>query len=233
MRYKAVFFDAGETLVHAHPSFAELFAKVVSRAGHPVDAEGIAEAISQNAAGRLEKAAKDNELWSTDPGRSRAFWLGIYRELLRETGVPADEGLDVKLYEAFSDHANYSLFPDVEPVLEKLGSAGLILGVISNFEEWLEVLLEHLDIARYFSVKAISGIEGVEKPDLSLFRIALSRAGVEAGDAIYIGDNPRFDAEPAAAIGMHAVLLDRRGRFPDAKTTTVSSLDELPPMVGV
>ncbi|MEX0832374.1 MAG: HAD-IA family hydrolase [Actinomycetota bacterium] len=181
----------------------------------------------------MERAAGKNELWSTDRERSKTFWLGIYGALLEETGLPADQGLDVKLYEAFSDHANYSLFPDVERVLEKLGSSGLILGVISNFEEWLEVLLEHLDIARYFSVTAISGIEGVEKPDPSLFRIALSRGGVDAGDAIYVGDNPRFDVDPAAAVGMHAVLLDRRGRFQGVDTPRISSLEELPAMAGI
>ena len=35
--YRAVFFDAGETLVHPHPSFAELFTLVLHREGFDVD----------------------------------------------------------------------------------------------------------------------------------------------------------------------------------------------------
>ena len=37
MRFRAVFFDAGETLVHPAPTFPDLFAAIVTRQGHPRD----------------------------------------------------------------------------------------------------------------------------------------------------------------------------------------------------
>ena len=236
MRYKAVFFDAGETLVHADPSFPELFAQVLSRSGHSVDPDAVTErlqVVSEVVADRFKQAAENQELWSTDEDRSKAFWLSIYRLFLDDLGLSSEPGLDNELYEAFSDHSNYALFPDVEPALEELRAAGLTMGVISNFEGWLEMLLEHLDVSRYFPVRVISGIEGVEKPDPEIFRIALSRAGIEASDAVYVGDNPHFDVDPAAGVGMHAVLLDRRDRFPESESPRVRSLEELPTLVGV
>jgi putative hydrolase of the HAD superfamily len=134
----------------------------------------------------------------------------------------------VVLYEAFSDHANYALFDDVEPALAELADEGYALGLISNFEDWLEVLLERLDVTRYFPVRVISGVVGVEKPDLKIFHLALEEAGVAPADAVYVGDNPHFDVEPAAALGMFPVLIDRHDRYPDqphgARITSLAKL---------
>ena len=129
--------------------------------------------------------------------------------------------------------ANYRLFPDVRATLSRLDEAGLTLGLVSNFEEWLERLLEQLDVTRFFDIRVISGVEGIEKPDPRIFRIALDRAGVEPAESVYVGDNPEFDTEPAEAVGMLGVLLDRRGRFPDHRGTRITTLDELPPLLGL
>ena len=227
MRYKAVFFDAGETIVHPHPSFPELFCQILSEHGVNVGPE-VVQTRLEEVTQRFKDAASDNELWSVDPERSRAFWLSVYRTFLDGAGVPAERGLDVVLYEAFSDAANYALFDDVEPVLAELDRAGYTLGLISNFEDWLEVLLERLDVVRYFPVRVISGVEGIEKPDPQIFRVALERAGIDAADAVYVGDNPHFDVEPAAALGMYPVLIDRHDRFADqAVGARIGSLTEL------
>jgi putative hydrolase of the HAD superfamily len=173
-------------------------------------------------------AAAEGELWSTSPERSRAFWDRVYGRLLDELGVPFESGVAGLIYGTFTDLANYRLFEDVLPTLERLEAAGLTLGVVSNFEEWLERLLESLHVTRYFDVRVISGVEGVEKPDPKIFRLALDRIGVEPEEAVYVGDSVHFDVEPATAVGMLGVLLDRRGRFPDHAGLRITSLEELP-----
>jgi putative hydrolase of the HAD superfamily len=146
---KAVFFDAGETLVHPHPSFPELLTLVLRDEGHDVDPAIIRErlwVVSE----RFLKAARENELWSTSAEKSRAFWSSVYRTFLGELGIGWTEQLAKRLYETFTDLSNYRLFPDVVEVLEQLHERGLRLGVVSNFEEWLEGLLESLDVVRFF-----------------------------------------------------------------------------------
>jgi putative hydrolase of the HAD superfamily len=106
------------------------------------------------------------------------------------------------------------------------------LGVVSNFEEWLERLLESLGVTPFFSIRVISGVEGVEKPDQRIFRLALDRAGTRPSESVYVGDSPTFDVEPARAVGMFAVLLDRRGRHPDHPGPRITSLQELQPAIG-
>jgi len=230
--YAAVFFDAGETLVHPHPTFPDLFAQILRREGHEVDAETIRERIHV-VFDRFKQAADTNELWTTSPEKSRRFWHDVYAIFLRDLGIDGDDGLVDRVYAEFTDLANYVLFDDVPPVLEKLRGAGLELGVVSNFEEWLEQLLEELGVIDFFRVRVISGVEGMEKPDPRIFRLAMERAGVSPEGSVYVGDNPEFDVGPAAAVGMHPVLIDRRDRFPDAEGTRITSMDQLPAVLGL
>jgi putative hydrolase of the HAD superfamily len=232
VRYRAVFFDAGETLVHPHPTFPDLFSKVLAREGYDVDTEVIRERI-HIVSDRFAHAAETNELWTTTPERSRAFWHDVYGIFFRELGIPDTNGLIDTVYAEFTDLANYAVFEDVVPMLRRLRDAGLRLGIISNFEEWLERLLDQLGVGEYFDVRVISGVEGMEKPDPRIFELAMSRAGVDAASSVYVGDSPKFDVEPAAALGMLPVLIDRRERFPDAPGTRITSMQELPGVLGL
>lgn len=227
MRFDAVFFDAGETLVHPHPTFPDLFARILVREGYDVDAETIRDRIHV-VSDRFAKAARENELWTTTPERSRRFWHDVYSIFFEHLGIRNPNGLIDVVYAEFTDIANYALFDDVVPVLDRLHAAGLALGVVSNFEEWLERLLEALGVRPYFDVRVISGVEGLEKPDPAIFRLAMDRAGVSPDRSVYVGDSPELDVEPALDLGMHAILIDRRDRHPDVSSARIRSLDELP-----
>jgi putative hydrolase of the HAD superfamily len=109
-----------------------------------------------------------------------------------------------------------------------LRQADLILGVVSNFEAWLEEWFGVHELVETFPVRVISGIEGIEKPDERIFELALQRAGVDATASAYVGDNPEFDVDPPAALGMFPVLVDRRDRFPDHTGARVRDLRDLP-----
>jgi putative hydrolase of the HAD superfamily len=231
VRYAAVFFDAGETLVHPHPTFPDLFARILRREGHDVDAETIHARIHV-VYDRFKQAADTNELWTTTPERSRRFWHDVYGIFLRDLGID-DEALVDRVYLEFTDLANYVLFEDVPPVLDRLRDSGLVLGVVSNFERWLERLLDELGVLGYFQVRVISGSEGLEKPDPRIFRLAMERADVRPEESVYVGDNPEFDVGPAAAVGMTPVLIDRRGRFGDAEGLRITSMGQLPEVIGL
>lgn len=227
MRFRAIFFDAGETLVHPHPSFPELFAAVLEREGFPVGVDAVHDQV-HHVGDRFAQAAREEELWTTSPERSRAFWLSVYERFLTGMGLPTDDGLHETLYREFTDLANYALFDDVAPALSALRTTGALLGVVSNFEEWLERLLGQLGVLDVFDVRVISGLEGVEKPDPRIYRLALERAGVEPAEAAFVGDSPEFDIDPPAAIGMFPVLIDRRDRHPDFAGARIRRLTDLP-----
>lgn len=226
MSHRAVFFDAGETLVYPHPSFPELLAVVLRKAGHPVDPAAVRDSLHV-VGDEFTRLADEGTLWSSPPERSRAFWASIYRLLLADLGVPFTDAVADTLYAKFTDLSTYRLFPEALSVLQELKARGFVLGVVSNFEEWLERLLESLGVAALFDVRVISGIEGLEKPDPRIFRLALDRTGVAAEESVFVGDSASFDVAPAARLGMLAVLIDRRGRHPDHSGPRITSLEEL------
>jgi putative hydrolase of the HAD superfamily len=226
-----VFFDAGDTLLHAHPSFPELFARVCAENGIEVDVDDV-RAVQERLAPHLvelgEATGVDNPSLSAEA--SRTFWSYLYRRLLEELGI-VDERLVGELYAIFSRASSYKLFDDVPGALAQIGERHR-LGLISNFERWLEELLADLEIAPRFDVTVISGVEGVEKPDAGIYELALEKAGVEPARAVHVGDSPTMDVAPAAALGMATVLVDRRDRYPDAKGPRVRSLTELPQVIA-
>jgi putative hydrolase of the HAD superfamily len=233
MPIRAVLFDAGETLLSPHPSFAELLAATLRDEGYGHVTPDLVHERVRIVAHLFEEATRRGRLWSTSAEESWAFWSELYRALLEAMDVPFTDPLARRLYTTFTDVANYRLFDDVVPVLGKLEGAGLELGLISNFEQWLEELLEHLDVTRFFEVRVISGVEGLEKPDPAIFRLALDRMGVPPEEAAYVGDNVVYDVEPADALGMTGVLLDRRGRHQGFGGLRITSLDALPAVLGL
>ena len=222
-----MFFDVGETLVHPAPSFPELFARIVREAGHDRDPADVVEA-SRAVMTRFSEAARDGDLWTTSPVRSRRFWLGVYERMLTRLDLPSSDGLRDALYEDFTDLGNYAMFDDVPAVLDELTDAGLRLGIVSNYEAWLEDLLARLGVRDRFPIRVISGLEGLEKPDPRIYGLALERSRLAAAEVAFVGDNPEFDVYPPAAMGMFPVLIDRRGRHPDHDGVRITDLHDLP-----
>lgn len=229
-----VFFDAGGTILDPHPSFPGLFAQVVRREGFDVSDQQVAEIQ-----GRIAPHLMDLEPEGDGPTyagssmsaeRAREFWSHFYERVLNELGLPVD--LASTLFDTFTDPSSYRLFDDVRPCIKALRDAGFRLGLISNFESWLEEMLIELEIGDSFDVALISGTEGVEKPDTEIYSRAVTRAGVQPERAAHVGDSPTYDAEPASSVGMSAVLIDRAGRYPGARWPTLPSLEGLPDLIS-
>ena len=83
----------------------------------------------------------------------------------------------------------------------------------------------------FFETIGVSHIEGVEKPDPTIFHRVLERLGGEAREALHVGNVLEMDVAGARAAGIDCVLLDRKG---DAccDGATVRDLRDLPRIVA-
>jgi putative hydrolase of the HAD superfamily len=228
-----VFLDAGETILYPHPSFSELFARVVTDAGVSVSASDV-EDVRRRLAPHLVDMAEDSGATggvSLSEESSRTFWTFLYRRFLEELGH-ADEALVARLFEVFSSTSTYRLYDDVLPALDALSEQGYRLGLISNFERWLEEMLVELEVGHLFDVAVISGVEGVEKPDATIYRRALEKAGAVPEQAVHVGDSPGLDVAPARSVGIRTVLLDRLSRYEGHDGHRIASLKELPDLLS-
>lgn len=227
---EVVFFDAGQTLLRAEPSYPELAAEVYRSRGHHVDSDDIVR-VSRELGSHFRDAADRGWVFSATHEDSRRFWTAFYRDQMTRLGIDDPDSVDV-LYDTFSDVRNYGLYDDVVEVLVHLRDAGYRLGIISNFEAWLDPLLEHLGIKHMFEVLAISGPLAVEKPDPKIFRWAVEQMGADAAVCAHVGDQPFFDAEAAIACGLQGILLDRYGQWADLEVN-YPKIDTLHDLVGV
>lgn len=225
----AVFFDAGETLLAPHPSHHELFARVLDERGYSIGPEAVEQTFADM--GPTFVAVMDQiavKSWSISREASLEFWGRIYGAALERLEVPDPSGeVFDALYERYTRYDSYRLFPECIPTLKAVRDAGLVVGLISNFEEWLEGMLIEMEIAHLFDFMVISGKEGIEKPDPAIFQLALERSGIAAQTALYVGDHPRLDFEAARAVGMEAVLIDRKGHHPAFDGDRIETLDGL------
>lgn len=239
-RYKAIFFDVGETLVYPHPSPAEIMAGICRELGYAVEAGEIERAERAVGPRVLERQSSDGELYSISMENSRRFWTWVYGEILEELKAP--EGLrgdlSLRFHERFNTIETWRLFPDAVPALEAIQpyrEAGLVVGIISNWEDWLETLLAELKVDAFFDFAIVSAGVRLEKPDPAIFHAALERAGVRAEEALHVGDSVHADVGGARRVGITPVLIDRRGRHaPEAvgEAIVVRSLAEVVPLVG-
>ena len=123
-------------------------------------------------------------------------------------------------------------YADALPCLETLRRRGLLVGAVGNtLTEAEDLLREHVDLV------GSSARWGVEKPAPAFFERIVSECGVAAGAIAYVGDRVDNDVEPALAAGMVGVHI-RRGPWghlhePPAAALRVSSLEELPRVLGV
>jgi putative hydrolase of the HAD superfamily len=233
---RLILFDVGATLVDPHPSAQELILGVLRQHGLRVEPEDLRRAEPdawKAVAGLMPFRSYGQE-------ESRAFWDAFYRALLDGLGQAWPEGSEGQalaalldeLYAVFQRLENWRLYPDVVPALEELRLRGHRLGVVSNWEEWLEELLLALEVHQLFDLIVASGPFGRAKPHPSIFRQALELAGVQPEEAVHVGDSPRDDVAGARAVGIRPILIDRRGRHPTLDVERITSLAELPPLLA-
>jgi FMN phosphatase YigB (HAD superfamily) len=87
-------------------------------------------------------------------------------------------------------------------------------------------MLRQLGLAALVHFALISRVVGFGKPDPRLYQLALEQAGVPAERAVHVGDDPRLDCEAARAVGITAVLLDRKGRHSASEWVRMRDLTE-------
>jgi putative hydrolase of the HAD superfamily len=105
--------------------------------------------------------------------------------------------------------------------LKDLKKLGLTLGIITNLNQDMDVLLNELDLQTIIDVIVTSSEVGVEKPHPSIFLRALDKVGITPQEAIHVGDQLFSDAQGAKAVGIKPVLIVRDllvSREDDVKT---------------
>lgn len=215
-RYRAVLLDAGGTLVGPRESYGTVYARVFAELGVHRTAPEFDAAMRSAWADVERRLPRGFNRYGSSPVEEDRYWSGFVAAVVGYLDPPPFDGTLVsralpRLRDAFRDPGTWKVWPDVRPALAALREHGTLLGVVSNWDSRLPPLLAALDLLDRFGAFAVSALEGAEKPDPRLFRVALDRLGVRPEHALHVGDHPDLDVRGALAAGVDAALLDRGG----------------------
>ena len=205
---RAILFDAAGTLFFLTKTVGDHYAYAGSEVGLNLDAQ------------QLERAF--HAAWQQMPGRpaingprendDKAWWRELVGRVFDQAApllseLDRDNFFEIA-YEHFAEAGVWQLYPEVPEVLGQLRPR-FQLAVVSNFDGRLRFILQHLGISKYFAHVFISSELGADKPDLEIFRRALSLMRVDANEVLHVGDDPERDWKAAKAAGLSVFQLDR------------------------
>lgn len=226
---KAVFFDFYGTLAGWEPAAGEIQRQAAEAEGLTVAPDAIERAYpAANALLDRENAVR--RVGSRMPRERDAFFAEYERTLLATAGYEASLELSAAIWARVrSAPKELALYPDALPALAALNEAGLTLGVISNMGTDLPDQLARLGLSRFAALSVSSGEVGVAKPHPEVFRTALRKAGVDAGEALHVGDGYESDVLGASRAGLNTLFLLRDLRVaPPEGFVTVRALTDVP-----
>ena len=115
------------------------------------------------------------------------------------------------------------LYPDTKEVLQRL-SQKYKIGIIANQDFGTEQRLTDFNVHQHIDLVIASAEEGVAKPDLRIFQIALARADCKPEEAVMVGDRIDNDIIPANKIGMTTMWIKQGfGSYAEPKTVEEQS----------
>jgi putative hydrolase of the HAD superfamily len=106
--------------------------------------------------------------------------------------------------------------PGAVETIAALRECGLKTGLITVCSDDVVALWEETDFHGLFDAEVFSAAVGLRKPDPRIYRIALEKLGVEAKDAMFVGDGANDELGGAERVGMTAVGVESpTGELPD------------------
>jgi HAD superfamily hydrolase (TIGR01549 family) len=218
---KAIFFDAGNTLIF--PNYSKL---VKSLAELDIIIEEKDFMIAEyRAKAKLAKVLKTVGE-EAHPQPLILYFDVVFQEMgLTETDLEkAREFISTRgsIAELFSN-----ISPSTYTTLDQLQKGGYILGIVSNADGNLSKALDRFELSPYFRFIIDSKEVNYEKPDPRIFFLALERAQVQPYEAVHVGDIYPVDVLGARRAGIFPILVDPLGYYNDLDCLSIKKIDEL------
>ncbi|HEV2860671.1 MAG TPA: HAD family hydrolase [Pyrinomonadaceae bacterium] len=220
---RAVIFDVGNTL--ALPDWPRIMSVSERVAALRVDEAGLQRRMCEV----MVEVDRTTDFRGGGYESLRPGWE--FRRLFRGLGLDESEVEDAASALAV-EHEKKHLWcvpnPDAAPVLGELKGEGMRLAAISNSPDGsVEKMVRAIGVGGHLEFALDSHRVGYSKPDPRIFAEAVGRLGVEAREAVYVGDSYSQDVAGARGAGLSAVLYDPLNLQPDPEVVRIRSLREL------
>ncbi|WP_250655657.1 HAD family hydrolase [Alkalimarinus coralli] len=165
--------------------------------------------------------------------RVSALRLEALKRALYEVGYGGKEA-EALAGQAFSvfhkARQRVTLFEHAQHVLESLSQRYKLAALTNGNADVAIIGLDH-----YFDFALSADDIGRQKPDPTMFLLALEKAKVDASQVVHIGDHPEHDIKGAQDVGLHTIWVDfdASGWQGEAEPTEVANcLSEIPKLIS-
>jgi HAD superfamily hydrolase (TIGR01509 family) len=202
---RAVLFDYSGTLFRLEED--DSWFAAMSADEQAVDGHVKAELMRRLTAPTGRSVDMDPQTYQTWVNRDLAPHLHreAYLHVLRESGL-ADHHAE-SLYDRVIDPLSWTPYPDTARVLSGVHGSGLKTAVVSNIAFDVRPAFHALGVADDITEFVLSFEVGAVKPQPEIFHTALARIGVDAADALMVGDSEEADGA-ARDVGCAFALVD-------------------------
>lgn len=205
MKYKAIIFDVGDTLLEHYPSQKLIYIERLRSLGVEVNDD-----IGNNISSAITNAANEQILKEQNGAPRMAD--SDFEAMLDVAALCCVSGDNIK-----SEHTDklkqipipeqkLRIIPGAIEALQVFKIKGYRLGIVSNHRAWMLDYLKEIGLSHFFETIVVSDVVGVEKPDIRIMQIALNNLSLNADSCLYVGDHP-FDVLCSKNAGMDCAWL--------------------------
>ena len=214
---KAVFFDWFNTLAYYEPPREELHSQLLREFGIEVSPSDLRPGLMAAdkyffiEAARLPMSKRNSE-------EQAEFYSRYTYMMLSTAGVKVGKELALQITKKWPQvfgRAQFTLFDDVLITLKTLKEDRLILGLLTNATRDAISIHRQLGLEPYLDFVVTSEEAKADKPEPFIFQMALDRAGVDASEAVHVGDLYELDVVGARGVGINPILIDRYDLYPE------------------
>lgn len=202
---KGISFDAAGTLIRLVEPVGISYSRVAKSFGILAEPDRLDQAF--RTVWKSTPSAFSPECKITDSGEAteRDWWSSIVRDVFREAGASyIGEDSYHHFFDALYDHfaapGTWELIDGARDLVDLI-SGTLPCLILSNFDERLRDILDHLELRSAFDHIILSSEMRASKPDPEMFKEAQKRLGLASDVILHIGDDPLADWDGARAAG--------------------------------
>lgn len=227
-RYAAVIFDLGNTLVsyYTRKQWPAVLDECITRVRELLEARG----TFRIGVGELPERV------NAERGEREDFRVVPLEERLGRIFDLPEVDLDIcrRFMEPIFSLAR--VYDDVHPTLSELRRRGFKTGILSNTPWGSPAELWRKELARHRLLDAVDAVVfcrdlGRRKPDRRPFISISHRLCVAPCEALFVGDDPRWDVVGPERVGMDSLLIDRSRTADSSDAAVLRNLVDLPSRV--
>jgi putative hydrolase of the HAD superfamily len=214
---RAILFDIGSTLWSSPAEDAVALAGCYGRGRDILVSAALGdvptiEALIEAVEGHF---ARWEDVWRAEPGQVLQPPTNDYvAEALRGVGIEPEAGALRAFTDAILETSVYTAKvqaeePGMSEALADLRRLGLRLACVSNAfmgAAVLDQIMLERGLGQHLELTVSSCELGYRKPHPQIYQAALDKLGIEAVEAVFVGDRLDADVEGPAALGMRTVL---------------------------